>query len=69
MRAALLIRPGVIVIDDVADPEVGPDDVLVEVGGVGLCGSDVSVFRGTWTAPSYPWLLGHEIFGVVEADW
>jgi len=67
VRAALLIRPGVIVIDDVADPEVGPDDVLVEVGGVGLCGSDVSVFRGTWTAPSYPWRLGHEIFGVVQA--
>ena len=29
----------------------GPDDVLVGVGGVGLCGSDVSVFRGTWSAP------------------
>lgn len=67
MRAALLVRPGVIVVDEVADPTPGPDDVLVGVGGVGLCGSDVSVFRGVWTAPRYPWLLGHEVFGRVEA--
>lgn len=67
MRAALLVRPGVIVVDEVADPTPGPDDVLIGVGGVGLCGSDVSVFRGTWTAPTYPWILGHEVYGVVEA--
>ena len=67
LKAALLVSPGVIVVDEVADPTLGPDDVLIGVGGVGLCGSDVSVFRGTWIAPSYPWLLGHEIFGVVEA--
>lgn len=67
MRAALLVRPGVIVVDEVADPTPGPDDVVVGVGGVGLCGSDVSVFRGVWTPPDYPWLLGHEIYGRVEA--
>ena len=67
MRAALLVRPGTIVVDEVADPSPGPDDVLIAVGGVGLCGSDVSVFGGTWTAPSYPWILGHEAFGRVEA--
>lgn len=67
MRAALLVRPGVIVVDEVADPSPGPDDVVVRVGGVGLCGSDVSVFRGVWTPPGYPWLLGHEIYGRVEA--
>jgi threonine dehydrogenase-like Zn-dependent dehydrogenase len=67
VKAALLVRPGVMLVDDVADPTPGPDDVVVGVVGVGLCGSDISVFRGTWIAPSYPWLLGHEIFGVVEA--
>lgn len=67
LRAALLVRPGEIVVDEVADPIPGPDDVLVGVGGVGLCGSDVSVFRGVWTPPSYPWLLGHEIYGRVDA--
>jgi threonine dehydrogenase-like Zn-dependent dehydrogenase len=67
MKAALLMRPGEIVVDDVRAPDVGPDEVRISVGGVGLCGSDLSVFRGTWAAPSYPWVMGHEAFGTVEA--
>lgn len=67
MRAALLVRPGSIELDDVPEPPMGPDDVRIAVGGVGLCGSDVSVFSGRWTAPSYPWIMGHEAFGIVEA--
>lgn len=66
MRAALLLRPGVIEIGDVPDPEIGPDDVRVSVGGVGLCGSDLSVFSGRWSAPSYPWIMGHEAFGTID---
>jgi alcohol dehydrogenase/L-iditol 2-dehydrogenase len=41
--------------------------VLISVGGVGLCGSDLSVFSGKWKAPTYPWIMGHEAFGVIEA--
>lgn len=67
MKAALLMRPGEIVVDDVPVPDVGPGEVRVAVGGVGLCGSDLAVFRGTWAAPSYPWVMGHEAFGTVEA--
>ena len=66
MKAARLVRPGEIVIDDIPDPAVGPDDVGIAVGGVGLCGSDLSVFSGKWTAPSYPWVMGHEAFGVID---
>ena len=65
MKAALLVRPGEIVVDDIPEPEVGPDDVRIAVGGVGLCGSDLSVFSGAWAAPSYPWVMGHEAFGRV----
>lgn len=67
MRAALLLRPGEIVIGDVPEPEPGPDDVRIEVGGVGLCGSDLAVFHGKWPAPQYPWIQGHEAFGRIEA--
>lgn len=67
MRAALLVEPGRIVVDDVPDPVVGPGEVSVEVGGVGLCGSDLSVFSGNWSTPSRPWIMGHEAFGrIVE---
>jgi threonine dehydrogenase-like Zn-dependent dehydrogenase len=51
----------------VEDPSPGVDEVLIAVGGVGLCGSDVSVFRGDWAAPDLPWILGHEAFGRIEA--
>jgi alcohol dehydrogenase/L-iditol 2-dehydrogenase len=54
------------VIDDVPEPAIGPDDVRIAVGGVGLCGSDLSVFSGRWTAPSYPWIMGHEAFGTID---
>lgn len=67
MKAALLVRPGQVVVDEIPDPGVGPDDVRIAVEGVGLCGSDLSVFSGKWAAPSYPWVMGHEAFGVVEA--
>ena len=67
MKAALLVEPGRLVVDDVPDPESGPGEVLISVGGVGLCGSDVSVFSGKWKAPTYPWIMGHEAFGVIEA--
>jgi len=67
MLAALLLEPGRVVIDEVAEPEVGAGDVRVAVRGVGLCGSDMSVFSGKWQAPRYPWIMGHEAFGVIES--
>lgn len=67
MRAALLVEPGKVAIGDVDDPHPGPDEVRIAVGGVGLCGSDLSVFTGRWTAPEYPWIMGHEAFGVIDA--
>jgi alcohol dehydrogenase/L-iditol 2-dehydrogenase len=66
VKAALLLEPGRLAIDEVPDPEPGPGEVLISVGGVGLCGSDVSVFSGKWKAPTYPWIMGHEAFGVIE---
>ena len=67
MKAALLVRPGQIAVEEIPEPEVGPDEVRIAVGGVGLCGSDLSVFSGAWTAPTYPWVMGHEAFGTIEA--
>jgi threonine dehydrogenase-like Zn-dependent dehydrogenase len=67
MKAALLIEPERLEVDEVPDPHPGPGEVRIAVGGVGLCGSDMSVFTGRWKAPSYPWIMGHEAFGVVDA--
>jgi alcohol dehydrogenase/L-iditol 2-dehydrogenase len=40
---------------------------VIEVHGVGLCGSDLAVFSGKWAAPEYPWIPGHEAFGRIVA--
>ena len=42
-----------------------PVDVRVEVAGVGVCHSDLSMVNGT-LAPSFPLVLGHEAAGVVS---
>ena len=59
------------VVEDVPEPEVaGPFDVLVEVGGAGLCRTDLHIVEGQWAEKSgvtLPYTLGHENAGWVRA--
>jgi D-arabinose 1-dehydrogenase-like Zn-dependent alcohol dehydrogenase len=48
------------VVDDWPEAECGPTDVVVQIRGVGLCGSDLSVFDGKRQVPRMPWVFGHE---------
>jgi L-iditol 2-dehydrogenase len=53
---------------DVPLPEIGPDDVLLEVAAVGVCGSDLHQWTCDHSWPvNYPVVLGHEFAGVVSA--
>jgi NAD+-dependent secondary alcohol dehydrogenase Adh1 len=58
-------------LDDVADPEVsGPFDVVVAIGGAGLCRTDLHIVEGQWADKSnvvLPYTLGHENAGWVHA--
>ena len=45
----------------------GFEDVLVEIGYVGLCGSDLGMYRGTFAIGTYPSIPGHEVSGTVVA--
>lgn len=66
MKAAVLQGQGVLTYRDVPDPEpFGDRPVLVRVGAVGVCGSDLLRF-GKGTAYHYPLVLGHEFSAVVE---
>src|SRR5690242_20547334 len=51
---------------DVPIPEIGPEDVLLRVGAVSVCGSDLHQWQGThgW-AVNYPCILGHEFGGTI----
>src|SRR5947209_4332255 len=57
---------GSVEIREIAKPEIGEDDVLLEVANVGVCGSDLH----QWTADhswkvNYPVVLGHEFGGYI----
>jgi S-(hydroxymethyl)glutathione dehydrogenase/alcohol dehydrogenase len=43
-----------------------PDEVLVRMAAVGICGTDLHVVKGDWQRPT-PMVLGHEGAGLVEA--
>lgn len=71
MRAAVLYGPRDLRIVDVPKPEkIGPHEVLVKVGAVGICGSDVHYFKtgriGDFVVRE-PMILGHETSGTVVA--
>jgi NAD+-dependent secondary alcohol dehydrogenase Adh1 len=58
------------VLDDVPEPAIaGPLDVIVEVGGAGLCRTDLHIIEGQWAEKSnvaLPYTLGHENAGWVR---
>ena len=68
MRAVAMLSAGrLTVVSDWPEPRCGPDEVVVAVRGVGLCGSDLAVATGKWPVPALPWVLGHEAFGTIAA--
>jgi len=52
---------------DVAEPQVGAGDVLLEVRYVGFCGSDLNTFRGLNPLVKLPRIPGHEISAAIVA--
>jgi alcohol dehydrogenase/L-iditol 2-dehydrogenase len=69
MRAVVLDdRPRALrMVSDWPEPETGPGEVLVQVRGVGICGSDLALHAGRRQPPSFPWVVGHETFGEIAA--
>lgn len=61
MRALVWRRS--LAVEDLPDPQPGPDEVLVRIKAAGVCHSDLSMINGTLKAPT-PLVLGHEAAGV-----
>ncbi len=67
---AFLIAERQVELRETAVPEPGPDQVLVEVAAVGICGSDVHYFDHGRIADFVvrePLVLGHEASGTIRA--
>src|SRR5512139_3748402 len=68
MRAALLDAVRHMTMIDAAMPAVHhPDEVIVRVKTVGVCGSEVHAFFGNHPTRKAPVILGHESAGDVVA--
>jgi NAD+-dependent secondary alcohol dehydrogenase Adh1 len=58
------------VVEDVPEPSVkGPLDVVVKIGGAGVCRTDLHIIEGQWAEamhPTLPYTIGHENAGWVH---
>jgi NAD+-dependent secondary alcohol dehydrogenase Adh1 len=66
-----LARPQFVTYQDVAEPRIeNPSDVIVRIGGAGVCRTDLHIIEGLWrerVAVNLPYIMGHENAGWVEA--
>jgi threonine 3-dehydrogenase len=62
-------RPG-IWLDEIAEPKVGPNDVLIKIAKTAICGTDMHIYKwDAWAQKTIPvpMAVGHEYYGhVVE---
>ena len=68
MRAAVVMAPGEVRVDEVPLPEPGPGQVRIRLEGCGVCASNLTPWEGPeWMSfPTEPGALGHEGWGVVD---
>lgn len=62
------LQKGAVELRDMPVPEIGEDEILMRVRGVGVCGSDVHQYHNTqsWSV-HVPVILGHEFCGEIAA--
>lgn len=66
MRAAKLVSANKIEVTEVEMPQIKKDnEVKVQVKAVGICGTDLHIFRGERADVQLPRIMGHELSGLV----
>jgi L-iditol 2-dehydrogenase len=65
MLRATMTHAGKVEFAEVPKPGFGPEDVLLRIRRIGICGSDVHVYHGKHPYTSYPVVQGHEFCGEV----
>lgn len=67
MKAAVLTAPHHFEIQQVAVPECGDDEVLIRISHCSVCGTDMHIFNGHYSADKLPLIPGHEFAGEIAA--
>lgn len=60
MKAVYIVNPKQIEVRDIPMPEPREGEALLKVLNVGICGSDLGSYRGTFAYFDYPRIPGHE---------
>jgi L-iditol 2-dehydrogenase len=66
MKQAVVIEAGKMIYRDVPRPVPEPNQVLIRIARIGICGSDVHVYEGKHPLVKFPLVQGHEFSGYVE---
>lgn len=67
MKAAVLKNWLDLELCDIPIPTPGKDEALIKVIRAGVCGSDITVYRGKHMTATVPTVLSHEILGRIES--
>ncbi len=65
MKAVVVRAPMAFDVEDVPAPETPAGGLLLDVKACGLCGSDLRTLRSGHRKVTFPYVIGHEICGVV----
>ncbi|MBI4790169.1 MAG: alcohol dehydrogenase catalytic domain-containing protein [Chloroflexi bacterium] len=67
MKAGILYNDRDIRLGNAPEPRVRPEEVLVETGYAGICGTDLHIYRGEFhSRVKFPAIQGHEFGGIVR---
>lgn len=65
MKAFLITDPLHSAFGEIPDPTPSPEEVILQIRRIGLCGTDLNTFRGKNPLVSYPRIPGHEISATI----
>ena len=65
MKALVYTKPKTIVYQEVLMPKIKPDELLLKIKSVGICGTDLHIYNGGMNLPT-PLVIGHEFSGLIE---
>lgn len=66
MRAVVLSGPNQFAPAEIEKPQIGPEEILLEMKAAAICGTDMRILTGKKTkGVRYPSVIGHEFCGVI----
>jgi L-gulonate 5-dehydrogenase len=66
MLQVKIVKPREIRYEDIDNPRPKPDEAIITVGAVGICGSDMHIYLGKNPGISPPHVSGHEFGGFIK---